>query len=140
MFSSDQKLSPESFHRYLLVVFFERTNFFQPNEQYLPKFESSLEAQRAEKTLDNLRILGNMEILQKSQIWVETQPGAESPFQNLNFGSSSQKPRGSIYQVFLFLSSFTGFFYFVSNILSRIVRATKFMVLPCPSFFQALTF
>ena len=68
-----------------------------------------------------LRILGNVEILGKSQICVETEPSAQSPFQKLNFGSSSQKTCKSIYQTFLALSSFTGFFYFVPNILPGIV-------------------
>ena len=44
------------------------------------------------------------------------------PFQKLNFGSSSQKTRKSRYQTFLVLSSFTGFLYFVPNILPRIVK------------------
>ena len=68
-----------------------------------------------------LRILGNKEILVKSQIWVETEPSAQSPFQKLNLGSSSQKTRKGRYQTFLVLSSFTGFLYFVPNILPRIV-------------------
>ena len=67
-----------------------------------------------------LRILGNKEILEKSQnlggdIWVE------SPFQKLNFGNSSGKIRKNRYQTFVVLSSFTGFLYFVPNILSRTV-------------------
>ena len=37
------------------------------------------------------RILGNKEILGKSQIWVEL--NAQPPLQNLNFGSCSQKTR-----------------------------------------------
>ena len=49
------------------------------------------------------------------------QPSAQSSFQKLNFGNSSEKTRKSKYQTFLVLSSFTGFLYFVSNILSRIV-------------------
>ena len=36
-------------------------------------------------------------------------------------GNSSQKTRKSRYQTFLVLSSFTGFLYFVANILSEIV-------------------
>ena len=42
-------------------------------------------------------------------------------FQKLNFGNNSQKTRKSRYQIFLDLSSFTGFIYFVPNILPRIV-------------------
>ena len=68
-----------------------------------------------------LRILGNKEILVKSQIWVETEPSAQSPFQKLNLGSSSQKTRKGRYQTFLVLSSFTGFLYLVPNILPWII-------------------
>ena len=59
-----------------------------------------------------LRILGNNEILRKSQIWMETEPSASSPFQKLIFGNSSQETRKSRYQTFLILSSFTGCLYF----------------------------
>ena len=68
-----------------------------------------------------LRILGNKEILRKSQIWVETYSSTQSPFHKINFGNSSAKRRKSRYQNFLDLSSFTGFLYFVPHILSRIV-------------------
>ena len=64
----------------------------------------------------------NKKILGKSQTWMETQPSAQSPFQKLNFGSSSQKTPKSRYQTFLVLSSFTGFLYFVPNILPKIVE------------------
>ena len=66
------------------------------------------------------RILGNKEINGKSQIWVKTQPSAQSPFQKLNFGNSSQKCRKNRYQAVLFLSSFTGSLYPVPNTLSKI--------------------
>ena len=82
--------------------------------------------------------LGNKEILGKPQIWV--QPSTQSPFQKLNFGNSSQKVRKSWYQTFLFLSSFTGFLYFVPNILPRIVWANKVLVLARPNLFQTLIF
>ena len=68
-----------------------------------------------------LRILGNKEILGKSQISAEAEPSAQYPFQKLNFGSSSQKTRKSKYQTLLVLSSLTEFLYFVSNILPSIV-------------------
>ena len=38
-----------------------------------------------------LRILGNWEILEKCQIWVQTQPSAQSSFQKLKFDNSCQK-------------------------------------------------
>ena len=72
-----------------------------------------------------LRILGNKVTLGKSQIWVEIQSNTQSPFHNLNFGSSSQKTRKSRHQTFLVPSGFTGFLYFVPNTLPRIV-GTKF--------------
>ena len=54
IFSLGQKLTLESFHRYLLVVI-DRTNFFEPNEQFFQKSESSLEVQRAKRKFsDNL--------------------------------------------------------------------------------------
>ena len=52
---------------------------------------------------------------------METQPSAQSPFQKLNFGSSSQKTRKGRYQTLFVLSSFTGFLYSVPNTLPRIV-------------------
>ena len=52
---------------------------------------------------------------------MKTYPSSQSPFQKLNFGNSSQKTRKSRYRTFLFLSSFTGFLYFVPNILPKIV-------------------
>ena len=73
------------------------------------------------KKKKRLGILENKEISRKSQIWVETQLSAQSPFQKLNFGNSSQKTHKSRYQTFLVLSSFIGLLYFVPNILSRIV-------------------
>ena len=51
---------------------------------------------------------------------------AQSPFQKLSFGSSSQKARKSRYQTFLVLSSFTGFLSFVPNILPSIVDKSCF--------------
>ena len=67
-----------------------------------------------------LRILGNKDIIGKSKIWVGIEPSAQSPFQKLSFGNSSQKTHKSRFQIFLVLFSLTGFLYFVSNILSRI--------------------
>ena len=54
MFSLDQKLTLESFHRHLLVVF-DRTNLFEPNEHLFQKLKSLLEVQRVKrKFLHNL--------------------------------------------------------------------------------------
>ena len=71
-----------------------------------------------------LRILGKKEILGHSQIWLKTKPSAQCPLQKLNFGNSSEKTSKIRYQTFLSLSSFTGFLYFVPNILPRIVGYT----------------
>ena len=73
-----------------------------------------------------LRILGNKDILGKSQIWMKTL-GDQSPFQKLNFGNSSQKTRKSRYQTFIFLATSTGFLYFVPNTLPKIVDATEYL-------------
>ena len=54
---------------------------------------------------------------------MKTEPSAQSPFQKLNFGKSSQKTRKRRYQAFLALSSFTGFLCFVPNTLSGIVSS-----------------
>ena len=62
-------------------------------------------------------------MLGKSQIWVE--PISQSPFQKLIFGNSSQKSRKTRYQTCFVLSSFTGFLYFVPNILPRIVDSPE---------------
>ena len=59
-----------------------------------------------------LRILGNKEIIGKSQIWVGAQPSAQSLFQKFKFGNSSQKRCKSRDQTFLVQSSFTRFVFF----------------------------
>ena len=71
-----------------------------------------------------LRILGNQKILEKCQVWVEMQPSAQSSFHELNFDNSCQKTHKIRKQIFEVLSNFTGFLYFMPNILSRIVVAT----------------
>ena len=68
-----------------------------------------------------LRILGNEKMIEKSQSWDDTQPGAQPPFKNLDFANSKQKTSKNRYQNFFFLSSFTGLIHFVPNILSTIV-------------------
>ena len=98
-------------------------------------------ASRVAKRLKNWdRILGNKEILGKSQIWAVTQPSAQSPFHKLNFGSSSKKTRKSRYQTFVVLFSFTGFLYFVPNVLLRMISPNKVLVLTWPSLLQTLIF
>ena len=62
---------------------------------------------------------------------------AQSPFQELSSSHSSQKTHKSRYQTILVLSSFTGFLYFVPNILSWIVVAYNFSLLNCRSFVKS---
>ena len=56
-----------------------------------------------------LRILGNEEILEKCQMWVEMQPIAQSFLQKLNVYNSCQKTRKMRYYIFKVLSNFTVF-------------------------------
>ena len=51
---------------------------------------------------------------------MKTKPSAQLPFKKLNFRKSSPKVRKNRYQIFLVLSSFTGFLYFLPIILSAI--------------------
>ena len=67
------------------------------------------------------RILGNQEILEKCQMWVQTQANAQSPFQKLNVDTSCQKTRKIRYYTFEVLPNFIVSLYFVPNILPRIV-------------------
>ena len=72
-----------------------------------------------------LRILGNQEILEKCQMWVQTQPNSQSSFQKLNVDNSCQKTRKIRYYIFEVLPNFIVSLYFVPNILSRIVDIEK---------------
>ena len=67
-----------------------------------------------------LRILGNQEILGKCQMWVQTQPNAQSSFQTLNVDNSCQKTC-KIRYIFETLPNFIVSLHFLPNILSRIV-------------------
>ena len=62
-------------------------------------------------------MLGNQEMLEKRQIWLETQPS----LQKIDLDKSSQKARKTRYQSPI-LSNFAVFPYFVPNILSWIVE------------------
>ena len=55
-------------------------------------------------------------MVEKCLIWVETQSSAQSFFQKLNFDKGSQKARKTRYQIFVALSNFAAFLYFVPNI------------------------
>ena len=101
--------------------------FEQPQvNRYLISSITKLLHELLHKLTNDLRlwILGNQEILENCQIWVETQPSVTSFFQKLNFDNSCQKPRKTRQQIFEVLSSFTGFLYFVPNVFSRIVVRT----------------
>ena len=62
----------------------------------------------------------------------------QAPFHKLNIGNSSQKTCKSRSQTFHLISGFTGFLYFVRNILPRLVWVNKFSVLTRPSLLQTL--
>ena len=62
--------------------------------------------------------VGNLEILEKSQIWVETKASAQSLFKKFDFGYSNQNSCKNEYQTFS--CPITGFLYFALNILSGI--------------------
>ena len=47
------------------------------------------------------------------------EPSAQSHFQKLNFGNSSQKIAKNRYQSLVVLSNITGFVYFIPNVLSK---------------------
>ena len=71
---------------------------------------------------------------------METYTSAQSPFQKLNLGHICPKIRNNRYQNFVELSSFTEFFIFVPNILSKIAWKKKFLVLTRPSLLQTFFF
>ena len=66
-----------------------------------------------------LTILGNSEIMGKTQKWVEAEPSTQSPLQKINFGTTVQKLHKNRYQSFSFCPVLLDFF--VSLILSAIV-------------------
>ena len=84
------------------------------------KLGTRVASQVAERLL-TLRVFRNQEILEKCQIWVEAQPSVQSSFQKLNFDKNCPKTRKIREQNFKALTNFTGFIYFVPNILSKIV-------------------
>ena len=72
------------------------------------------------KKKKRLRILENQEVLEKCQMWVQTQPNVQSSFQRLNADNSCQQTR-KIRYIFETLSNFIVSLYFLPIILSRIV-------------------
>ena len=82
-------------------------------------------------------------VLEKCQIWVETQPNSQSSFQKLNVHNSCQKTHKIRHYIFEVLSNFAVFLYCVPNILARIVvkeRCTRgsasFQIVPIHKFYQ----
>ena len=68
-----------------------------------------------------LRMLGNQEIIKKSQIWLVSYSSAQPVSQKLKFSNSSkEKKYKSRYQTFLVLPKFTELLYFVPSIFSGI--------------------
>ena len=89
---------------------------------------SKLGFQVASRVASRLKILGNQEILEKSEIWVETKPSAQSPFKKLNFGNSSQKNMQKQISNFSFPVQFYWIFSTLVNIVSGIVGcASRFL-------------
>ena len=70
--------------------------------------------------LNRVKAWGNSEILEKYQMWVESELSAHSSFKKLNVDNSCQKTREIRYYIFEVLSKFTVFLYFVSIIFFRI--------------------
>ena len=61
---------------------------------------------------------------------MEKEPSDQSPFQKLNFGSSSQEKRKIRDQTVVTLSSFTAFLYFVPNILTIVLEPLTDLLKP----------
>ena len=67
-----------------------------------------------------LRMLGNKEMLLKSQTWVETQPSIQSPLHKY-LALAVKNYAKAEYQSFLILSNFAYLLYFSKYILENIV-------------------
>ena len=61
---------------------------------------SKLNIRVASRVAERLKILGNKEISENSQIWVEAQARAKASSQKLNFGNNSRKTGKGRYQTF----------------------------------------
>ena len=61
---------------------------------------------------------------------MEKKPSIQSPFQKLNFGSSSQKKRKIRDPAVVTLSTFTGFLYFVPTILTIVLEPVTDLLKP----------
>ena len=119
----------------ILVKIFWNFTIFQYRSNP-PLVKGNLISSIANLVLKNLTlsILGKQEILEISQIYMDTQPIVSSPFRNLDFENSSLKTLKNRYQTFLSLFNFTGLLHSVPNILSGIVW--NFLSLLGPVLFQ----
>ena len=80
----------------LVIIFWNFTIFwYRPNSPPIHHFIMPSIANLVYELPNGLRprILGNQEILEKSQIWVEAKPSAQSLFKKLDIGNSNQKSR-----------------------------------------------
>ena len=124
-----------------ITIFEYRSDSPQVKRNFIPSIANLVHELPHEYSNDlRLRILGNYEILEKSQLWVGTKPSAQSLFEKSDFGNSSRKSCIKGYQTFPFLPSITGSLYFVTNTLFRIVWARTFLVLTRPSLLQTSIF
>ena len=126
---------PTAINSTILVIIFWNFTMFQYRSDS-PQVKGNLIPSRAnmvyELPPELPNDLRNQEILKKSQIWVDNSLVSSLPLrtqtvflQELRLCQSQLKKITKKYQIFLFLSSFTGLLYFVSNILSRIVVIKK---------------
>ena len=83
-----------------------------------------------------VRILGNIEILGKPQIWVETQRSAQTPFQKLNFGVTAKKHTEVDIQLFLSFPDLLDFSILFQMSCLGLSEQTKFWSEPCPVSFK----
>ena len=87
-----------------------------------------------------LRILRSWEILEKWEMWVETQCSGQSSFQNLNFDNSCQRTQKIRCYIVKALPSFTVLLWFVPNVLATIVWGNKFLTITWSSLLHTRTF
>ena len=83
-----------------------------------------------------VRISGNIEILGKPQVWVETQRSAQTPFQKLNFGVTAKKHTEVDIQLFLSFPDLLDFSILFQMFCLGLSEQTKFWSEPCPVSFK----
>ena len=131
----EQKVK-KKFQTILGIIFwnFEIVQYRSYLEQVKQNLISSIRvAPRVARPLKTL-ILGHQNISKQCEIWVKTHSSAQSSSQKLVMSNSSQKVGKSNCKIFVVISTFIEFLYFVPNILSGIVLALY------PPNFNFLTF